>query len=330
MDFCYTPCVFLGYSPSYHGYRYLDISTERLYIARHARFNEAQFTLDIPKTTSPPLSKTSPYYSSESPYVILTTDHPSPSSPRSLISSPSSVSHLSPTSQTSPEFFMVNHLPYRLHRYPHHHHPHHHFPSLSNWRQAMKEEYDALMKNRTLSLVPRASNTNVVDGNNKGTIDNIISQLRSSFALKDLRPFNYFLGIEIVPHVSDILLSQKKYILELLQSVGLSNCNPVSSLMVTLSSLSLNDNTAFSNLVKYRQVVDADWTGDLDDRRSTRGFVIYLGLNLISRTTRKQHTVSRSSKETEYKAFADTVAELTWIQALLYELGICSSSTPIL
>ncbi|GKC84689.1 tocopherol cyclase, partial [Tanacetum coccineum] len=32
------------------------------------------------------------------------------------------------------------------------------------WRQAVKEEYDALMKNETWSLVPRASNTNVVDG----------------------------------------------------------------------------------------------------------------------------------------------------------------------
>ncbi|GKC86223.1 retrovirus-related pol polyprotein from transposon TNT 1-94, partial [Tanacetum coccineum] len=32
------------------------------------------------------------------------------------------------------------------------------------WRQAMKEEYDALMKNGMWSLVPRASNTNVVDG----------------------------------------------------------------------------------------------------------------------------------------------------------------------
>ncbi|GJW02677.1 putative reverse transcriptase domain-containing protein [Tanacetum coccineum] len=50
-----------------------------------------------------PLSKTSPYYSSESPYVIPTTDHQSSSSPCSPISSPSSVSHLSPTSQTSPE-----------------------------------------------------------------------------------------------------------------------------------------------------------------------------------------------------------------------------------
>ncbi|GJR01953.1 retrovirus-related pol polyprotein from transposon TNT 1-94, partial [Tanacetum coccineum] len=32
------------------------------------------------------------------------------------------------------------------------------------WRQAMKEEYDALMKNGMWSLVPRASTTNVVDG----------------------------------------------------------------------------------------------------------------------------------------------------------------------
>ncbi|GKD51645.1 retrotransposon protein, putative, ty1-copia subclass [Tanacetum coccineum] len=71
----------------------------------------------------------------------------------------------------------------------------------------------------------------------------------------DLGPLNYFLGIEIVPHVSAILLSQKKFILELLQSVGISNCNSVSSPMVTSSSLSLDGNTSFSNLVKYQQVV---------------------------------------------------------------------------
>ncbi|GKE60316.1 nucleotide-binding alpha-beta plait domain-containing protein [Tanacetum coccineum] len=89
--------------PSHHGYRCLDISTEHLYIARHVCFNKSQFPFDIPNTTSLPSSKTSPYYSSESPYVISTTDHPSPSSPCSPISSPSSVSHLSPTSQTSSE-----------------------------------------------------------------------------------------------------------------------------------------------------------------------------------------------------------------------------------
>nr|GEW74712.1 hypothetical protein [Tanacetum cinerariifolium] len=95
----------------------------------------------------------------------------------------------------------------------------------------------------------------IVTGNNKGTINNIICQLGSAFSLKELGSLDYFLGIEIVPYVSGILLSQKKYILELLQSDGLSNCNPVSSPMDTSSSLSLDESTAFSNPVKYRQVV---------------------------------------------------------------------------
>nr|GEV53509.1 nucleotide-binding, alpha-beta plait [Tanacetum cinerariifolium] len=71
-------------------------------------------------------------------------------------------------------------------------------------------------------------------------------------------------------------------------------------------------------------------TVEHDDRRSTMGFAIYFGSNLIPWTAQKQRTVLRSSIEAEYKALADIVAELTWLQALLHELGIRSSSTPIL
>lgn len=57
---------------------------------------------------------------------------------------------------------------------------------------------------------------------------------------------------------------------------------------------------------------------------------IYYGNTLISWASQKQHTVSRSSTETEYRGVAATVAELTRLRNLTRELGIPLHHKPML
>ncbi|CAN6585341.1 unnamed protein product [Malus baccata var. baccata] len=75
---------------------------------------------------------------------------------------------------------------------------------------------------------------------------------------------------------------------------------------------------------------DADWAGDPNDRRSTSGFIVFLGSNPISWTSKKQHTVSRSSTEAEYRALAITTAELAWIRQLFCDFHIPLQLPPMI
>lgn len=74
---------------------------------------------------------------------------------------------------------------------------------------------------------------------------------------------------------------------------------------------------------------DEDWAGDSDDFVSTNAYVIYLGQNPISWSSKKQQGVARSSTEAEYRAVANAASELRWICSLFTELGIALPSVPV-
>lgn len=57
----------------------------------------------------------------------------------------------------------------------------------------------------------------IITGNNPTIVQKIVAQLASKFSIKDLGCLSYFLGIEVIPTPNAILLSQHKYIHDLLE-----------------------------------------------------------------------------------------------------------------
>ncbi|XP_062104494.1 uncharacterized mitochondrial protein AtMg00810-like [Humulus lupulus] len=208
--------------------------------------------------------------------------------------------------------------------------------------------------------------------------------LASEFAMKDLGPLSYFLGIGVTRHENGLFLSQKRYAEEILQWASMSNCSTCPTPVDTKSKLSATTDAPYDDPTKYRQLAgalqyltftrpdisyavqqvslhmhdprnahmhalkrilryiqgtlmfglhlykspigklvsytDADWGGCPDTHRSTSSYCVFLGDNLISWSSKRQPTFSKSSAEAEYRGVANVVSETCWIRNLLLEL----------
>ncbi|KAE8658140.1 Retrovirus-related Pol polyprotein from transposon TNT 1-94 [Hibiscus syriacus] len=76
--------------------------------------------------------------------------------------------------------------------------------------------------------------------------------------------------------------------------------------------------------------VDSDYAGDLDNRRSTTGYVFTLGGGPICCKSIVQSVVALSTTEAEYMAAAEAAKEALWLTGLVKELGVQQGGVQLL
>ncbi|GJW24074.1 ribonuclease H-like domain-containing protein [Tanacetum coccineum] len=148
----------------------------------------------------------------------------------------------------------------------------------------------------------------ILTASSTSPLQHIISLLHAKFAMTDLGPLNYFLGIsatrlQLTPRRSFDLKDHRSLILLY-----------IAALPDHFSTLPLLDQICHMQFNSYV------FTCCPTTRRSTSGYCVFLGDNLLTWSSKRQDTLSRSSVEAEYSGVANAVAETSWIRNLLREL----------
>ncbi len=89
-------------------------------------------------------------------------------------------------------------------------------------------------------------------------------------------------------------------------------------------------NTANDQRISLTGYCDSDHTGDLEDRKSTSGFVLMLNNCPIHWSSKKQKAVTKSTCEAEIMSCGLAITEMIWFRNLLIELSIFKNEKGII
>ena len=94
----------------------------------------------------------------------------------------------------------------------------------------------------------------VITGSDSNDILSLKSFLHSQFHTKDLGMLKYFFGVEVMRNKQGILLSQRKYVLDMLFETGKSGTKPCGTLMAPNVQLT-KEGELFEDPERYRRLV---------------------------------------------------------------------------
>lgn len=242
-------------------------------------------------------------------------------------------------------------------------------------------------------------------GKSKKAIDETIAELSRRFKLRDLGPTSFLLGIHITRDWDKhtISLSQRQYVVDMLEKFNHGNCSPVQTpmepglrlsasmgatteedkaLMATvpylsavgammylacttrpdianavgvLARFSANPGPAHWKAVKhlfrylqgtkdlklvygpdpdsneqFTSFTDSSHGDNLDNGRSTGGYLVKYGTGAISWSSKLQSVVALSTSEAEFIAAVEAGKEIIWMRKILGEFGYTISGPSIL
>jgi hypothetical protein len=99
----------------------------------------------------------------------------------------------------------------------------------------------------------------IIASSSSSAVTELLHSLQHDFALKDLGPLHYFLGIEVKRSANGLRLSQRKYTNDLNQRAGMVLCKPTLTPLATSTKISAHDGGLLSSAdaTKYQSIIGA-------------------------------------------------------------------------